>query len=111
MCRWRLYIICSAKDAEKWCRAFRSYLATRGKCIERGGDVTLSGQKRVFQLRQDSGGSASVLLYNHSGQLHIFFEYRKTNKLSRFWRTKLGRSLAKVLLKVGMPIDAITRPT
>jgi hypothetical protein len=108
-CRWQLYIICSAEDAEKWCRAFHRYFQTRGKCIERGGDITLPGQNRIFQLRQNSGGSAYVLLRNRSGQLQILFEYRKTRMSNRIWRTKFGRYLAKVLLEVGVPIDAITR--
>ena len=110
-CHWQLYIVCAANDAEKWCRAFRKYLQTRGKYYERGGDATLAGQELRFVLRQDSGGSALIWLRNLSGRLQITFDYRKARKPSSIWQTKFGRYLATVLLKVGMPIDAITRPT
>jgi len=110
-CYWRLQIICADNDAEKWCQAFRRYLQTRGKYFERGGDATIAGQEHTFYLNQDSGGSAIVWLRNLSGRLQITFEYRKVRRPSRIWRTKFGRYLASVLLKVGLPMDAITRPT
>jgi hypothetical protein len=96
---------------EKWRRAFRTYLQTRGRHIERGGDATLAGQEHRFYLIQDGGGSAVISLRNLSGQLQIAFEYRKARVPSRIWQTKFGRRLAAILLKVGLPIDAITRPT
>jgi len=108
---WHLQIICADNSAEKWQRAFRRYLETRGRYIERGGDATIAGQSRAFILNQDSGGSALICLRNLSGRLHITFEYRKARKPSRIWRTRFGRYLAAILLKVGLPMDAITRPT
>lgn len=110
-CYWHLQIICADNDAEKWQRAFRRYLQTRGRYIERGGDATIAGQEYTFFLSQDSGGSAVIWLSNMSGRLQITFECRKARRRSRIWRTKFGRYLAEVLLKVGVPIDAITRPT
>ena len=110
-CHWQLYIVCADDDAEKWCRAFRDYLNTRGRCIERGGNAMLAGQELRFYLSQDSGGSAFIWLRNVSGRLQITFEYRKARRRSRIWQTKFGRYLAAVLLKIGLPIDAITRPT
>lgn len=108
---WHLQIICDDDDAEKWCRGFRSYLQTRGRNIERGGDATLAGQEHRFYLIQDGGGSAVIWLRNPSGQLQITFEYRKARVPSRIWQTKFGRYLAAVLLKAGLPIDAITCPS
>lgn len=110
-CTWNLQIISAGNDAQKWSRAFRSYLGKRGKYIERGNDPTLAGQEQRFYMSQDSGGSAIVRLRNLSGTLDITFEYRKARKPSRFWNTRFGRYLAMVLLKVDMPIDAITRAT
>jgi len=110
-CYWHLQIICADNDAEKWQRAFRRYLQTRGKYIDRGGDATIAGQERTFFWRNDSGGSAVIWLRNLAGRLQICFEYRKARRPSRIWRTRFGRYLAAVLLKAGLPIDAITRPT
>lgn len=110
-CHWHLYIVCAAGDADKWRRAFRSYLQTRGRYYERGGDATLAGQVHRLFWRNDSGGSALIYLKNVSGRLQITFEYRKARRRSRIWRTKFGRYLASVLLKAGLPIDAITGPT
>ena len=110
-CHWRLRIVCAAGEAEKWRREFRRYLQTRGKCIERGGDATIASQERIFFLRQDSGGSAFVWMGSLSDRLQITFEYRKARRRSRIWRTRFGRYLAAVLLKVGLPVDAITSPS
>lgn len=110
-CHWQLYIVCAAGDTDKWCRAFRGYLQTRGKYFERGGDATLAGQVHRLFWRNDSGGSALIWLKNLSGRLQITFEYRKARRRSRIWRTKFGRYLASVFLKAGLPIDVITGPT
>jgi len=110
-CYWRLQILCGSSDAEKWYRAFRMYLQSRGKHIERGGDATLAGQEHGFYLGQDSGGSAVIWLRNLSGRLQIAFEYRKARVPGRIWQTRVGRRLAPILLKVGLPIDTITHPS
>jgi hypothetical protein len=109
--RWRLDIICKTHNPDEWCRAFRRYLQTRGEYYERGGDITLPGQVRAFQMQADSGGSAVIQLKNVSGQLQITFEYRKAIKRSRIWRTRFGRCVAEILLKAGLRVDGITCPS
>ena len=108
-CDWYLQIFCVENEAEKWGRALREYFQSRGRCVERGGDATIVGQEHRFYLSQDSGASAVVRLKNLSGRLHISFEYCKVRRPNRIWQTKLGRYLASVLRKVGMPIDATAR--
>ena len=73
--------------------------------------AVLAGQEHRFYLSQDSGGSAVIRLRNLSSQLQIAFECHKECIPSRIWQTKFGRYLAAILMKVGLPIDAITRPT
>ena len=108
-CNWHLKITCAYDNADKWTTAFRRYLQKRGRCIERGGDAMLVGQEQRLYMLQDSGGSATVRLKNLQGSLHITFEYYKPRKQSRIWQTRFGRYLATVLLRMGVPIDAMTR--
>lgn len=110
-CDWSLYITASLDDAESWSRAFRQYLNTRGKCIERGGNEWSVYRDHTFFLRQDPGNSAIVRLRSLGGRLHITFAYYKARRPSRFWRSRFGRYVAAILLKVGLPVDAITCPS
>lgn len=110
-CHWQLRVICAYDNADKWTTAFHRYFQKRGKCFERGGDARLVGQEQRFYLQQDSGGSGTVWLRNFRGNLYITFEYRTAIRRSKFWNTKVGRYLATILLKVSVPIDAITSAT
>jgi hypothetical protein len=108
---WTLYIACTGNDPDKWRRAFRIYLGKHGEIVERGSVTMTEGQEQRFHLRRDSGDVAFVRMKNLSGNLHITFEYHKAIRRSRFWNTKLGIYLARILLKLGMPPDAITMPS
>ena len=111
LCDWCLHITAGLDDAEAWSRAFREHLDTRGKYIERGGNEWSVYRDHTFFLRQDSGSSGLVRLRSLGGRLHITFAYYRARRPSRFWQSRFGRYVAAILLKVGLPVDAITQPS
>jgi len=111
LCDWCLYITADLDDAESWSSAFRQYLDPRGKCIERGGNEWSVYRDHKFYLRQDSGSLGAVRLRSLGGRLHITFAYYKARRPARFWRSKFGRCVAAIFLKVGLQIDAVTCPS
>jgi len=110
---WRLQIVAPADDLEKWKDAFRSYLKRRGECIEPASNARWPKQAQTMYVRPDSttGASSIVTFKNASGELYITFAYYQPRSADRLWRTKYGRFLASLLCKIGLPVDAVTRPT
>ncbi|MBN2137600.1 MAG: hypothetical protein JW720_07330 [Sedimentisphaerales bacterium] len=113
--RWSLQIETCAEDLEKWKDIFTDYFEQHGTCRQSTTGHAPGGWTCFMYLlpktRGPIRGCVRLRLTKPSGRLAIeFTDYRLTST-QRFWRTRYGSTLARFFYKIGLPIDAVTRPT
>ena len=108
--QWCLEIDTVAENLDRWNKAFDNYLAERANSIQRPG-----GRMRMVLFRSDTGGVEQGWVTFQSaepaGKLTISFGYSEMVFAQRMLRTRLGRLLALVFRRIGLPIDTITWPS